>query len=239
MSNRKKKTMYINTASLLKVEPLTPNQEKMYEAYGEGKNIFASGVAGSGKTFLLLYLALKEVLDKSSKYEKVVLIRSLLPSRDVGFLPGTLEEKADLYQDPYRVIVRMRFEMPNDAEFAQLYDKLIAQGSIQFLTTSVLRGTTFDHSIIICDEFQNMLFHELDTLITRVGQDSKIHFAGDIAQTDLKSHNGDRGGYEKFKNIIKDMEEFECVEFDFGDIIRSGLVRSYLIAKANLGLNST
>ena len=94
-------------------------------------------------------------------------------------------------------------------------------------------------SIIICDEFQNLLFHELDTLITRVGQNSKIHFAGDIAQTDLKSHNGDRAGYERFKNIIKDMEEFECVEFDFGDIIRSGLVRSYLIAKANLGLNST
>ena len=230
--------MYINTASLLKVEPLTPNQEKMYEAYGEGKNIFASGVAGSGKTFLLLYLALKEVLDKKTNFEKVVLIRSLLPSRDVGFLPGTLDEKADLYQDPYRVIVRMMFEMPNDTEFAQLYDKLIAQGSIQFLTTSFLRGQTFDHSIIICDEFQNMLFHELDTLITRVGQNSKIMFAGDIAQTDLRKNNGDRDGYEKFKSIINDMEEFASVEFDFGDIIRSGLVRSYLIAKANLGLKT-
>jgi len=230
--------MYINTASLLKVKPLTPNQEKLYEFYGEGKNIFASGVAGSGKTFLLLYLALKEVLDKSSKYEKVVLIRSLLPSRDVGFLPGTLDEKADLYQDPYRVIVRMMFEMPNDTEFAQLYDKLIAQGSIEFLTTSFLRGQTFDRSIIICDEFQNMLFHELDTLITRVGQNSKIMFAGDIAQTDLRKNNGDRVGYEKFKSIINDMEEFASVEFDFGDIIRSGLVRSYLIAKANLGLKT-
>jgi|TARA_Y100000310_G_C20684169_1_gene817924 predicted ribonuclease YlaK len=228
--------MFINSNSLIKVEPLTDNQEKLFEAYAEGKNIFASGVAGSGKTFILLYQALKEVFDKSSKYEKVILIRSLLPSRDVGFLPGTLDEKADLYQDPYRVIVRTMFSMPNDAEFTQLYDKLIAQGTIEFTTTSFLRGQTFDRCIILCDEFQNMLFQELDTLITRVGQDSKIMFAGDIAQTDLRKNNGDQAGVEKFKEILKTLKEFECIDFDFGDIVRSGLVRSYLIAKTNLEL---
>ncbi len=236
MSNRKKRAMFINSNSLIKVEPLTDNQEKLFEAYAEGKNIFASGVAGSGKTFILLYQALKEVFDKSSKYEKVILIRSLLPSRDVGFLPGTLDEKADLYQDPYRVIVRTMFSMPNDAEFTQLYDKLIAQGTIEFTTTSFLRGQTFDRCIILCDEFQNMLFQELDTLITRVGQDSKIMFAGDIAQTDLRKNNGDQAGVEKFKEILKTLKEFECIDFDFGDIVRSGLVRSYLIAKTNLEL---
>ena len=235
MSNRKKKAMYINANSLVKVEPLTDNQTKLFEAYQEGKNFFASGVAGSGKTFLLLYLALKEVFDKSTNYDKVIITRSLLPSRDIGFLPGTLDEKSDLYQDPYRLLVRYMFSMPNDAEFAQLYDMLVAQGTLEFISTSFLRGQTFDRAIILCDEFQNMLFHELDTLITRIGQDSKIMFAGDTAQTDLKKSNGDRAGPEKFKVILETMKEFECIDFDFGDIVRSGLVRSYLIAKTNLG----
>ena len=226
--------MYITHHSLLEVKPIGDTQKKVFEAYAAEKNIFTQGVAGSGKTFILLYQALKEVFDKSSKFEKVILIRSLLPSRDIGFLPGTLEEKADLYQDPYRVIVRTMFSMPNDSEFSQLYDKLIAQGTIEFTTTSFLRGQTFDRCIILCDEFQNMIFQELDTLITRVGQDSKIMFAGDIAQTDLRKNNGDRDGVAKFQEILKTLEEFKCIEFDFGDIIRSGLVRSYLIAKTNL-----
>ena len=152
--------MYINANSLVKVEPLTDNQTKLFEAYQDGKNVFASGVAGSGKTFLLLYLALKEVFDKSTNYDKVIITRSLLPSRDIGFLPGTLDEKSDLYQDPYRLLVRYMFSMPNDAEFAQLYDMLVAQGTLEFISTSFLRGQTFDRAIILCDEFQNMLFHE-------------------------------------------------------------------------------
>ena len=227
--------MYITHKSLLNIKPLTDNQKKLVKAYGEEKNIFASGVAGSGKTFLLLYLALQESLNKTTPYDRVIIIRSLLPSRDIGFLPGTIEEKSDLYQDPYRVLVRWMFEMSGDIEFAQLYDKLVAQGSLEFISTSFLRGQTFDNSIIIVDEFQNMLFHELDTLITRVGQKSKVMFAGDAAQTDMKRNNGDRDGMLKFQSILKTMKEFECIEFDYGDIIRSGLVRSYLIAKANLG----
>lgn len=227
--------MYITHKSLLNIKPLTDNQKKLVKAYGEEKNIFASGVAGSGKTFLLLYLALQESLNKTTPYDRVIIIRSLLPSRDIGFLPGTIEEKSDLYQDPYRVLVRWMFEMSGDIEFAQLYDKLVAQGSLEFISTSFLRGQTFDNSIIIVDEFQNMLFHELDTLITRVGQKSKVMFAGDAARTDMKRSNGDRDGMLKFQSILKTMKEFECIEFDYGDIIRSGLVRSYLIAKANLG----
>ena len=223
--------MYITHHSLVNIEAIGPAQEKLATAYDADQNIFAHGVAGSGKTFLLLYKAFKQVLDKRSPFEKVVLIRSLLPSRDVGFLPGTIEEKSDLYQDPYRILVRYMFEMASDADFAQLYDKLVAQGSLEFISTSFLRGQTFDRSIIICDEFQNMEFHELDTLITRVGQDSKIMFAGDTAQTDLR--NGKREGHYRFQNILETMKEFTVVEFDFGDIVRSGLVRNYLIAKTN------
>jgi len=229
--------MYITHHSLLNIEPIGDVQSNVFEAYAEDKNIFAHGVAGSGKTFILLYLALKEVLNKRTPYERVVIIRSLLPSRDVGFLPGTLEEKSDLYQDPYRILVRTMFEMPSDADFLQLYDKLVAQGSLEFITTSFLRGQTFDRTIVLVDEFQNMIFAELDTLITRIGQESKVLFAGDTAQTDLK--NGNASGHQRFTTILESMDEFHIAEFGFGDIVRSGLVRNYLIAKHNLGMKDT
>ena len=237
MSRHKK--MYINKDSLVKIEPVGPAQEKAFKAYEEGKNLFLSGSAGTGKTFILLHLAFKEVLDKGSQYDKVVIVRSLLPSRDIGFLPGTLEEKSLLYQDPYRILVRYLFEMPNEQEFATLYDKLAGQGSLEFYSTSFLRGQTFDRSIIIVDEASNLLFQELDTIMTRVGQNSKIMFAGDMAQSDLRKHNGDCEGYHNFEAILEEMDEFEVIEFGIGDIIRSGLVRSYLIAKTNMGIRSS
>ena len=226
--------MYIQSNQLLTIKPVGTTQEKVFEAWKAKKNLFLTGSAGTGKTFILLYLALKDVLDKGQPYDKVVLVRSLLPSRDIGFLPGTLEEKSNLYQDPYRILIRYLFEMPSEQEFVQLYDKLISQGSLEFYSTSFLRGQTFDRSIIIVDEASNMIFQELDTIMTRVGQDSKICFAGDMAQSDLRKTNGDREGYHNFQAILEEMEEFEVIEFDIGDIIRSGLVRSYLIAKTNI-----
>ena len=226
--------MYIQSNQLLTIKPVGNSQEKVFEAWKAKKNLFLTGSAGTGKTFILLYLALKDVLDKGQPYDKVVLVRSLLPSRDIGFLPGTLEEKSNLYQDPYRILIRYLFEMPSEQEFVQLYDKLISQGSLEFYSTSFLRGQTFDRSIIIVDEASNMIFQELDTIMTRVGQDSRICFAGDMAQSDLRKHNGEQDGYLNFQAILDGMDEFEVLEFDIGDIIRSGLVRSYLIAKTNI-----
>ncbi len=234
MASRKK--MYINDKNLVKVEPVGPAQGTTFEKYAEGKNLFLTGSAGTGKTFILLYLALKEVLDKGTPYDKVVIVRSLLPSRAVGFLPGTLEEKSMLYQNSYRFLVRYLFEMPNEQEFDLLYDKLLAQGSIEFASTSFLRGLTFDRSIIIVDEAQNLTFQELDTITTRVGQETKIMFAGDEGQTDIT--NGDRNGYHNFSAIVDDMDEVETIEFGIGDIIRSGFARSYIIAKRNHGLRA-
>ena len=228
--------MYILSNQLVTINPIGENQKKVFDAWAKDKNLFLSGSAGTGKTFILLHLALKAVLDKSTPYDKVVLVRSLLPSRDIGFLPGTLQEKSDLYQDPYRILVRYLFEMPTEQDFTQLYDKLIGQGSLEFYSPSFLRGQTFDRSIIIVDEASNLVFQELDTIMTRVGQDSKICFAGDMAQSDLRKHNGDRNGYHNFQSILNEMEEFVVVDFDIGYIIRSGLVRSYLIAKTNLHL---
>ena len=230
----KHRKMYIQPNQLLTIKPVGPTQEKVFEAWKADKNLFLTGSAGTGKTFVLLYLALKDVLDKGKPYEKVVLVRSLLPSRDIGFLPGTLDEKSNLYQDPYRILIKYLFEASSEQDLAQLYDKLISQGSLEFYSTSFLRGQTFDRSIIIVDEASNMIFQELDTIMTRVGQDSKICFAGDMAQSDLRKNNGEQDGYHNFQAILDGMDEFEVLEFDIGDIIRSGLVRSYLIAKTNI-----
>ena len=226
--------MYINSNQLLTINPIGENQQKVFDAWAKEKNVFLTGSAGTGKTFILLHLAFKAVLDKGQPFDKVVLVRSLLPSRDIGFLPGTLEEKSDLYQDPYRILIRYLFEMPSEQGHNVLYSKLIEQGSLEFYSTSFLRGQTFDRSIIIVDEASNMIFQELDTIMTRVGQDSMICFAGDMAQSDLRKHNGDKNGYHNFQVILEEMDEFEVVEFGIGDIIRSGLVRSYLIAKTNM-----
>ena len=228
--------MHIQSNQLLDIKPVGDTQKKVFEAWGKDKNLFLTGSAGTGKTFILLHFALKAVLEKGTPYEKVVLVRSLLPSRDIGFLPGTLDEKTNLYQDPYRILIRYLFEMPTDQEFEKLYDRLIAQGSLEFYTTSFLRGQTFDRSIIVVDESSNMIFQELDTIMTRVGQHSRICFAGDMAQSDLRKTNGDRNGLYNFQAILDHMEEFETFNFGIGDIIRSGLVRSYLIAKTNIAI---
>ena len=178
--------MYINSNQLVTINPIGKNQQKVFDAWAKEKNVFLTGSAGTGKTFILLHLAFKAVLDKGQPYDKVVIVRSLLPSRDIGFLPGTLEEKSDLYQDPYRILVRYLFEMPSEQGHDVLYDKLVGQGSLEFYSTSFLRGQTFDRSIILVDEASNLIFQELDTIMTRVGQDSKICFAGDMAQSDLR-----------------------------------------------------
>ena len=220
---------------LNQIKPVTESQKKVFETYKSGLNQFLFGCAGTGKTFISLYLALQDVLKNETPYDKVIVVRSLIPTREIGFLPGDEEDKAALYQVPYSNMMQFMFEQPNEQAFSMLYDRLKAQGSFYFLSTSFLRGLTFDNSIIIVDECQNLNFHELDTIITRVGQDSKIMFCGDFGQTDLTKMN-ERNGLMNFLQILQEMEEFNCTEFDIGDIVRSGFVRNYLINKTKLGM---
>ena len=234
-AKQKKRRKPINSDYLLPIEPMTDNQTYLFEQYAEGKNLFAYGCAGTGKTFAALYLALKDVLDEYTPFEKVYVVRSLVATREIGFLPGTHEDKADIYQIPYKNMVKYMFEMPDDASFEMLYDNLKAQETISFWSTSFLRGTTLDNSIVIIDECQNLNFHELDSIITRCGQDTKIIFCGDARQTDLQK-TSEKTGIIDFMKIIQEMnEDFAMVEFGIDDIVRSGLVRNYLIAKLNLG----
>ena len=233
MANKKNKE--INHTNLVTIKSITDNQKLVFDSWKKGKNQFLFGAAGTGKTFISLFLALRDVLDLKKSYDKVVLVRSLIPTREIGFLPGDEEDKAALYQVPYQNMVQFMFEMQNEQQFNNLYDKLKGQGTLFFLSTSFLRGLTFDNTIIIVDECQNLNFHELDTIITRVGQDSKIIFCGDFDQTDLVKQN-ERNGLHDFLRILEEMEEFSCTEFTIGDIVRSGFVRSYLINKIKLGI---
>ena len=229
------KKIEITNSDLVKIEPVTDNQKVVFESYKKGQNQFLYGCAGTGKTFITLYLAMQEVLRNDTPYDRVVMVRSLIPTREIGFLPGDEEDKAALYQVPYSNMVQFMFKQPNEQAFSMLYDRIKSQGSFYFLSTSFLRGLTFDNSIIIVDECQNLNFHELDTIVTRVGQDSKIMFCGDFMQTDLSKVN-ERNGLHDFLRILEEMEAFNCLEFDIGDIVRSGFVRNYLIQKTKLGM---
>ena len=225
----------INTNYLLDIEPITDNQKRLFESYKEGKHIVAYGTAGTGKTFITLYNALKQVLDDTTPYERIYLVRSLVSTREIGFLPGDHEDKADIYQIPYKNMVKYMFQMPSDADFEMLYGNLKSQDTIKFWSTSFIRGTTLDNAIVIVDEFQNLNFHELDSIITRVGENTKIVFCGDASQSDLVKTN-DRNGIVDFMNILRKMNSFDIIEFGIDDIVRSGLVKEYLIVKNELGM---
>ena len=225
----------INADMMREITPLTDNQKILFEAYAKDQNLVAYGVAGTGKTFITLYNALKEVLDPETPYEKIYIVRSLVATREIGFLPGDHEDKSTLYQIPYKHMVKYMFEMPTEADFEMLYGNLKAQDTIDFWSTSFIRGTTFDKTIVIVDEYQNLNFHELDSIMTRVGAQSKIMFCGDATQSDLIKQN-ERNGIIDFMQILRLMSSVDVIEFGVEDIVRSGLVKEYILAKLEIGL---
>jgi hypothetical protein len=213
------------------IQPMTENQRKAFESWAAGNNVMLHGNAGTGKTFMALYFALKDVFDKRNDHEKVWLIRSTVSTRDQGFMPGTRGQKEAVYEEPYPPICEKLFGR-GDA-----YSILKQKNMIEFRSTSFLRGVTFDNCIIVVDEMQNMNDGELHTVMTRVGQNCKIIFAGDIKQDDLTNKRfNEQSGIADFIRIIRGMEEFEFTEFFVDDIVRSDLVKSYIIARDKLGL---
>ena len=213
------------------IAPMTNTQNIAFEAWEDGYNLMLHGIAGTGKTFLALYFAFKEVWDKNTPYKKVYIIRSTVSTRDQGFQPGTRAQKEAVYEEPYHPITTTIFGR-GDA-----YNLLKQRNLIEFRSTSFLRGATFDDCIIVVDEMQNMNDGELHTIMTRVGQDCKIIFAGDLKQDDLTSKRyNESSGLKDFMRIISKMDEFEFVEFFAADIVRSDLVKSYIIQRDKLGL---
>jgi predicted ribonuclease YlaK len=229
-----KRKKALGSEYLLDIDPLTDNQRKLFDAYAEGKHLVAYGCAGTGKTFITLYNSIRDVLDERTPYEKVYIVRSLVPTREIGFLPGSHDDKADIYQIPYKNMVKYMFQMPSDVEFEMLYGNLKSQETIKFWSTSFLRGVTLDNCIVLVDEFANLNFHELDSIITRVGENCKIMFCGDATQSDLVK-TSEKNGIVDFMSVLRKMDSFDIIEFGVDDIVRSGLVRQYLIAKIEEG----
>ena len=217
--------------TLRDVIPLTENQKLTFEAYRNNKNLMLHGIAGTGKSYISLYLALNQILNTESVYKKIYIIRSIVPVRDMGFLPGTNKEKAKVYEAPYYAICSELFGR-GDA-----YEYLKSKNMIEFMSTSFIRGTTLNDCIVIMDEMQNATFHELDSVVTRVGRDCKIIFSGDFTQSDF-TNDKDRMGITQFIKIIKNIRSFKFVEFNKNDILRSDLVRDYIIEKDRLGIGA-
>jgi len=224
----------IDSNLMVPIEPLTENQKRIFADWDKGKHLFVYGAAGTGKTFCALYKALYDCLKATPSYDSVYVVRSLVATREIGFLPGDHEDKSSLYQIPYKNMVKYMFEMGNDKEFDALYGALKAQETIKFWSTSFLRGVTLDNCVIIIDEMQNLNFHELDSIITRVGENTRIIFCGDAMQSDLTKTN-EKNGIHDFMRILELMEDdFSLIEMGIDDICRSGLVRNYLIAKDSI-----
>lgn len=228
--NNQKTSGRVGGFGLLPINPLTTTQADVFEAFEEDElNLMLHGVAGTGKTFVATYLALKEVLNNKDK-KKVFIVRSVVPTRDMGFLPGNAKEKARAYEAPYFSICQDLFGR-GDA-----YETLKSKNVIEFITSSFIRGITLDNCVVIVDECQNMSAMELHSIMTRVGQNCKIIFCGDTRQDDLTSERKkEESGLSQFMNILRNMEAFEFIEFLEEDIVRSDLVKEYIITRNRLG----
>lgn len=213
------------------IKPITDSQKKAYEYWSKGNNLILSGAAGSGKTFIAIYLALQELINNRKK--RLVILRSVVPTRDIGFLPGTQEEKEAAYLTPYIGVVSEIFN-----NNPSLFSSFIKNGTIEFLTTSFIRGITLKNAIVVVDEFQNCNFHELDSIITRIGKGSRVIFSGDYYQSDFTNRK-EKEGIGEFLKIVERLKHFEKVEFDWKDCVRSGMVRDYLMTKEEMIKDNT
>lgn len=216
--------MSIRLDNLITVDPITDHQKEVFDNWNAGNHLALVGTAGTGKTFLGVYLALEEVMDKSTPFESLRIVRSVVPTREVGYLPGTLEDKLEAFTGPYRSSTAELFGM-HDA-----YDRLLHNKYISFGSTSYLRGMTYSNCIVLVDEMQNLNFHELDSIITRMGPNSRIIFCGDYHQSDFKQDK-DKNGITLFLDIISNMSSFGITNFGWEDIVRSDFVRDYIMTK--------
>ena len=215
--------------NLKRVHPLTENQRKTFDAFQDGKHLMLHGMAGTGKTFLSMYLAINDLMSGTSDQDKIYVVRSVVPTRDMGFLPGSQKEKMKVYEAPYYAICNELFER-GDA-----YDILKQKNAVEFMSTSFVRGTTLNNCYVIVDEINNMTFHELDSVITRIGKNCRVIFCGDFRQSDL-TREQERNGLKEFMKVIDRLSDFEYIDFLEADIVRSKLVKEYIIARQKLGL---
>jgi len=223
----KNNSMIVRWDDLLQYEPMTVNQEKAFKSWDNGDHLILMGSAGTGKTFVAMYLGLETILDKDEAQDKLVIIRSMVPTRDIGYLPGDKHEKEEAFLAPYKSIATELFADKGS------YGKLCTNKQLEFHSTSHIRGITIDDAVIIVDEMQNLNFHELDSVITRVGRNCRVIFSGDYLQTDFK-YDDEKNGIYEFMRIIERLNDFNIVHFGWEDIVRSDFVRDYIMTKEML-----
>jgi phosphate starvation-inducible PhoH-like protein len=223
---KRTKTSYTvdKNLSMTAIQPITKNQELVFKHYRDGHHIIMSGCAGTGKTFQALSLALRDVIT-TRNFEKIIIIRSSVQARSLGYLPGNEREKMEVYEAPYESICKEIFCRGDS------YQIMKNKGLIEFQSTSFLRGMTFSGCIVILEEAQNCNFHEIETVVTRIGEDCKLIVTGDIRQSDLYDNKKENiSGFDLFVHIAKDMEQFKIVDFKYDDIVRSSFVKDFIIA---------
>tara|TARA_B100001287_G_scaffold276009_1_gene285401 strand:- start:443 stop:1120 length:678 start_codon:yes stop_codon:yes gene_type:complete len=223
------KTSAVKQDELYEYEPLTDNQKIAFDSWDDGDNLALVGTAGTGKTFLAMYLAMETVTDRQAPQEKITIFRSVVPTREMGFLPGSVEEKKEVFETPYKAIVEE--VLGGD----QPYKRMVRCNQLEFLTTSFIRGITIDNSVVIVDEMQNLNFHELDSVMTRIGNNCRVIFAGDYLQSDFKE-GSEKDGVIKFMRIVDQLKDFTTVQFGWDDIVRSDFLRDYIMTKEMLGM---
>jgi phosphate starvation-inducible protein PhoH len=233
---RKKKASSVkppedNKVHIKEIIPLTIAQDKCFTAFENGKNLVLHGLPGTGKTFISMYLALEEILKEDTSYSKIVIVRSAVPSRNIGYLPGTIKDKMDIYEMPYDIICNELFTMRNPYAF------LKTKGMVEFVSTSFIRGLTFNDTIFIIDEIQNMTSMELHSIITRIGKNSRFIMCGDYRQNDLIDNKSGQSGIGEIMKVMALIKSVDTVEFNVEDIVRSGIVKEYIIARHKLGLS--
>lgn len=216
----KPKTRVKSNLHIPNIEPVTDKQAALMYANGD---IVAHGSAGTGKTFCSLYMGLVDVI-KKKRYSHITIVRSAVETRKIGYLPGTEKEKTEVYEAPYRDLCEEYFDDVN------AYEKLKMNGTIRFMTTSFIRGTNLRNCFLLVDEYQNMTFHELDSIITRVNGDCRLAWCGDTYQADLPAQSG----IKQFNTLLRAMDDTTFVEFGLDDVVRSPKVKNYLRVKYNL-----
>lgn len=215
--------------NLKHINPLTENQRIAFDAFDDGKHLMLHGMAGTGKTFIALGKALEALIENKGVQKKIYIVRSVVPTRDMGFLPGNQKEKMKVYEAPYYAICTELFGR-SDA-----YEVLKQKNAIEFISTSFVRGITMNDCYVIVDEVNNMTFHELDSVITRIGKGCRVLFCGDFRQSDL-TKDQERNGLKDFMRVLSRLNDFVHVDFLEQDIVRSKLVKEYIIARQKLGL---